>query len=226
MKKIYLILILIPFLIGCESKYYKNEEIINNNSTQEENISNIPEYIDNNPVSVGLYIKGKLITEMDSYFYDNYDISSFDIFLTNEEDIGTYTTSQFKSKFMDIYNSYNNISNLKIGFYYTFETTDGTIENTVIDPSNSLDTFPYLGIYIYDDIHQEDSSWYSHLEIDDMNEDTIFSSVKLYILASAKNIISPIKFTVFTYDDMEDFDENGYYRGNSKHEIIINKNNA
>ena len=36
------------------------------------------------------------------------------------------------------------------------------------------------------------------------------------------DITSPIKFTVFTYNGLEDFDENNNYRGNSKYEININ----
>ena len=36
-------------------------------------------------------------------------------------------------------------------------------------------------------------------------------------------VTSPITLKVFTYDDEEDFDEDGHYRGISSHTLIINK---
>ena len=80
---------------------------------------------------------------------------------------------------------------------------------------------PYFYTYIYDDINQPDYTFYSHLEENDINDETIFSSIKIF-LRDPSNITTPIDFTVFTYDDLEDFDENNNYRGNSKYEININ----
>ena len=80
---------------------------------------------------------------------------------------------------------------------------------------------PYLYNYLYDDIHQEDGVWYSHIEPEDMKENTIFSSIKLYSAQEGSKIKYPINLTVFTYDSNDDFNELGYYRGNSYYTITI-----
>ena len=78
---------------------------------------------------------------------------------------------------------------------------------------------PYLYVYLYDDINQQDGAWYSHVEESQVNENTIFSSIKLYQVTD--NFSSPIKLTVFTYKSDDDFDTNGNYRGNSSYTINL-----
>ena len=75
---------------------------------------------------------------------------------------------------------------------------------------------------MYDDVHQADGAFYSHLEMSDVKDNTIYSSIKLTGIETA-NIESPITLTVFTYDGDEDFDSDGNYRGNSKYTITINR---
>ena len=64
--------------------------------------------------------------------------------------------------------------------------------------------------------------WYSHITKDDYKDDTIFSSIKLYMADKGTEITSPIILEVFTYDGEEDFDEKGHYRGISNHILRIN----
>ena len=55
----------------------------------------------------------------------------------------------------------------------------------------------------------------------DYNENTIFSSIKLFMANNINDITSPITLKVFTYNDEEDFDETGHYRGISSYSITI-----
>ena len=80
---------------------------------------------------------------------------------------------------------------------------------------------PYLYVYLYDDVHQPDGTWYSHLEPVDMKDNTVFSSIKLYFAQQGSKISSPITLTVFTYDE-DDIDSSGKYKGTSKYTITIN----
>ena len=75
-------------------------------------------------------------------------------------------------------------------------------------------------MYLYDDINN--NGYYSHLTEEDINDNTIISSIKLTAGTYYEKITSNIKLTVFTYDE-DDFDENKNYIGNSKHTIIIKK---
>ena len=59
------------------------------------------------------------------------------------------------------------------------------------------------------------SAFWSHID------NTIYSSIKLYLHKDTKTITSPITLTVFTYKDENDFID-GHYRGNSKYTITIN----
>ena len=58
-----------------------------------------------------------------------------------------------------------------------------------------------------------------------MNSDTLITSVKLYATDGIERVENII-LTVFTYDDENDFDQNGDYRGNSRYTIRIKKNNS
>ena len=80
---------------------------------------------------------------------------------------------------------------------------------------------PYLYVYLYDDINQEPNSYYNHLEPEDMKENTIFSSIKLFLAQEGEKITSPITLTVFTYNNEKDFTEDNKYRGSSSYTIEI-----
>ena len=94
-------------------------------------------------------------------------------------------------------------------------------EATITTPDKTFIFNPYIFIYLYDDIHQPDGAWYSHVE--SMTDNTLFSSIKLTAIHNLNEITSPVTLTVFTYDTEDDFDEDGNYRGNSKYTININK---
>ena len=212
-NKIILVIIVLLILTGCK----KQEEKIINKKDNVEDVVEPEKYIDDNPITIGIYEDDiKLVKEYKLLRQSNNEVI-FSFYYTNEENLGSRRQKENWNRF---FSQYNNIDKYKIGFNFSFYDGDKKIEKTILKP----DTYalePYFYTYIYDDINQPDYTFYSHLEENDINENTIFSSIKIF-LRDPSNITTPIEFTVFTYDNSDDFDENNNYRGNSKYTIKIN----
>lgn len=209
--KIFIIIILL-LITGCKNKDVKQET-----EEKKEQVIDVEEYVDNNPIKIGIYENDiKLVKEYEVAKQNRKEII-FSFYYTNEENLGN---SRQKENWNKFFNQYSNIENYKIGFNFSFYVGEEKIQKTILKP----DTYafnPYFYIYIYDDINQPDYTFYSHLEEKDINEKTIFSSLKILFIDPFP-IKSPIEFTVFTYDSLDDFDENNNYRGNSKYTMNIN----
>lgn len=220
MKKIIIILIIILLTTGCANKFENKIEDNKDNKNKEENKieEKVDTYIDDNPITLGLYMNGKLINEYEKEFIDGEDIASFDVYFTNELDVGSSNT---KNNFKKYYQQYENIDDYKIGYFVSYDTDEKHYEKVILDSDNEFSLWPCIYIYLYDDINQPDGTFYNHVTKDTENEDTIFSSIKLYLAEEGNTIISPISLMVFTYNDIDDFDENGYYRGKSSYSIKI-----
>ena len=221
MKKIIYILLITLIITACENKNAITETPINTTSNEEE-ITKQPDeepYKDENPIKVGLYSNKKLIKEYNNLFKDDKDIANFDVYFTNQEQVDSTDTA---FNFKKYYEQYDNIEDYKIGFYISFKDQEKTYEKVVLDPDVEYALTPYIYIYLYDDVNQEKGAWYSHITKDTYNQNTIFSSIKLYMAQYSSKITTPITLTVFTYKDETDFDEDGYYRGNSYHTVTIN----
>ena len=211
-NKIILVIIILLILTGCKKE---EEKIIN----KEENVEEVVEsekYVDDNPITIGIYENDiKLVKEYKLLRQSNNEVI-FSFYFTNEENLGSRRQKENWNKY---FSQYNNINNYKIGFNFSFYAGDKKIEKTILKP-NTYAFNPYFYTYIYDDINQPDYTFYSHLEEKDINEKTIFSSIKIFLVEPSK-ITSSIEFTAFTYNDLDDFDENNNYRGNSKYTIKI-----
>lgn len=212
--KFLLLLILIFSTTSCQKKttgIYSKEPVISKDNQEE-----IIKYQDDNPIKIGLYQNNKLVHNYKVSLSDHKDIGIFEIYYTNDE---TLSDNNQKRAWNNYYQKYSDISKYKIGFNISFKTINETIDYLVLDPSEMHHT-DYLYYYLYDDIHQANNSWYSHLETQNINASTIYSSIKLYLANRTYEIVSPITLTVFTYDE-DDFDENNHYRGNSSYTISI-----
>ena len=217
MKKLILIILCLFLTVGCTKK----EDIVNSNIEEDKpEVTQVEEpYIDNNPIKVGLYMNGKLINEYNTTLVDGTDIASFDVYFTDIEDVGSSNT---KNNFNKYYQMYNDIEKYKIGYFVSFDTKDNHYEVVVKEPNTETALAPYIFMYLYDDIHQPDGAWYSHITMDEFNDSSILSSIKLCMVNGSHEITSPITLTVFTYDSDDDFDSVGHYRGVSSHTLIIN----
>ena len=218
MKKIFLVLIILA-TIGCniqtDEETKRIEEAINNPPTSTEEPTPTP-YIDTNPIKVGIYKDKKLVNEFNKKFKDQTDIAIFNVLFTQDKEL---PNKSFKTLWKEYYNKYKDIDEYKIGFEIDVEINGEKKENVLLNPKNQHKIYPTLYAYLYDDIHN--SGYYSHVTMDQVKDNTIYSSIKLYLHKKTNEITSPITLTVFTYKDDDDFDENGHYRGNSKYTITI-----
>ena len=211
--KLFIITIL---LIATACVKEKDIQIITSEKSEDIYKEDEPKYVDDNPITVGIYENGINLIKDFKMIKQSRNEVVFCLFYTNEEELGH--NSQ-KENWYNFYSKYTNIDDYKIGFHFSFYVGETKMEKTILHPY----TFafePYFYIYLYDDINQPDNTFYSHLEDDDINDNTIFSSIKIFLM-DPEEITSPIKFTVFTYNGLEDFDESNNYRGNSKYEINI-----
>lgn len=229
MKKMFILIIIMVILSACTSKNkYNKEEVIVPDDTKNE----IEEerYIDNNDTEIGIYYfennKYNLVTTYKASIVDSSDIVIFDIYPSKNEyiDKTNYITN--------LYNTYISLENyeyLKIGFNLKYTLNSGEeISYNILDPDSALHyDVGHILAWLYDDYKHRNDSWYSHIEQEEYDSgDKLFTSIKLYA-SDSSNISSKITLTVFTYDGLDDFDDDGNYRGNSSYSIDIcdiNKN--
>ena len=219
--KIIVLLVSVLFISGCTCE---NTNVIEDNTVTDDNVIEevVEEYKDENNVKLGLFLydnnyRNKKRIE-DTYYTDfisGTDIGSFEVFLT---DNGVIDGVNFKDTWYKYYNEYEDISDIKIGYNIKFILEDGTnYEANYFEP----DTYKfsdYFYTYLYDDVNQNDGSSYSHLEY--VNDDTLITSIKIYAVDGIDRVENII-LSAFTYDTLDDFDEEGNYRGNSIYVIRI-----
>lgn len=222
MKKIFILLTILTIITGCNKKeVVTNKDNHQDIEKKEENNEETPKaniYTDNNPIKVALYENNKIVKSYSTSLSNFKDIAVFDIYFTNDEKV---TENNTKSNYLKYYNQYENIENYKTGFHFSLEADGKKIDYLALDPKSKHAMSPYLYIYIYDDVNQKTGTYYNHLEPEDMKENTIFSSIKLFLAQEGVKITSPITLTVFTYDSDDDFTEDKHYRGTSSYTIEI-----
>ncbi|MBQ6544479.1 MAG: hypothetical protein IJT70_02025 [Clostridia bacterium] len=68
----------------------------------------------------------------------------------------------------------------KIGFTVSYEADGKTVENRILGPADIDEAnLHYLEIYLYDDVNQAPGAWYSHLLPEEVNDETLLTSIKL-----------------------------------------------
>ena len=221
MKKIIIICACL-LLCACGSK--KNSEVnkINNSVKKVEEVKDT--YKDDNNTIVGLYLeKGRtleLVTDYSTDIVSGKDIGVYQIYFSNDNIVNL--NNKFGEEYYNKIISLDNLENIKVGFNIKYSLSNGeSINQTITNPSNTI-TNGYILNYLYDDYKNRNSNFYSHIEESEYNDDTLFTSIKLYA-NSIDLLTSDIELTVFTYDTDDDF-ENGNYRGTSKYTINISNN--
>ncbi len=219
-SKIVILLLILLSICGCS----KNEVDTNKNKKEdkvkEEIKEEVNKYTDNNNTPIGIYqLQGNTLTKLHNYntkLVVEKDINTFQIYPSNEEVITL--NNSFGQSF---YNEWSKYSNIKMGFNIKFSLNTGeNISYNILNPSQTFDKWEYLMNYLYDDYANLGKSFYSHIEPDQFNENTLFTAFKMQASYSSGAINSKIQLTVFTYDSEDDF-ENGEYRGNSSYTLNI-----
>ncbi len=221
MKKIIIICACL-LLCACGSKKKSEVNKINNSVKKVEEVKET--YKDDNNTIVGLYLeKGRtleLVTDYSTDIVSGKDIGVYQIYFSNDGIVNL--NSKFGEEYYNKFISLDNHESIKVGFNIKYSLSNGeNINQTITNPSNTI-TNGYILNYLYDDYKNRNSNFYSHIEESEYNDDTLFTSIKLYA-NSIDLLTSDIELTVFTYDTDDDFDELGNYRGNSKYTVNISK---
>lgn len=220
MKKRLFVLFLLFFLCACQKK----ESIPTPTQKKEENPSPVIDtYQDLNTTPISFYeLKGntlKRVHEVSGPFQSLDDIGLFQIYPSLEEEISL--EEGFASSFQKEWLSYYQKSPIRMGFSLSFQKQDGEkIHYNILTPNNTMDHWEYFMAYLYDDYANLGKSSYSHMEMDDYSDSSLFTAIKLQCGGNCRETTSPIEFRVFTYDGEDDFLD-GVYRGNSQSSIMI-----
>ena len=226
MKRIILIIIMILFICGCTNNKEKEQIKENNVKEKVEEKEKVKEkevidtYKDENTTPIGIYkLEGNTLTRLSTINETpvvEKDIGIFQIYPSNEENI--YLNKGFGLACYDEWTKYNNI---KLGFNIKFSLSSGeNISYNIFSPENTFDKWEYLMNYLYDDYTNFGKGFYSHIEKEEFNDNTLVTAIKLQNSYSIDQVNSKIILTVFTYDTEDDFQDNEY-RGNSYHSINI-----
>ncbi len=211
MKKILLFFFMILLVSGCQ-KEIKEEKTKKEEDPPVEEV--VPTYQDLNTTPISFYqLQGNTLSKL-SVISGNYkaldDVGVFQIYFSNEESVvlnDSYANSY--------YNEWTKYPNIKVGFSLEFTLENGEeVFYNILTPSNTMDKWEYFMAYLYDDYQNRFNGWYSHIEPEEYNENTLFTAIKLQCGGYMNQIHSPVKFSVFTYDSEDDFLD-GHYRGNS-----------
>ena len=217
MKKILLVLVVLLLFCGCTKK----EKVIEKaKEEKKEEVIEKDTYKDENKTPIGIYkVQGTTLTKLTKINVTpivEQDMGVFQIYPSNEDNLTI--DKGFGPAFYEEWSKYNNI---KLGFNIKFSLADGrNISYNIFSPENTFDQWEYLMTYLYDDYNNFGKSFYSHIEKEQFNENTLMTSIKIQSSYSVDQINSKISLTVFTYDSEDDF-ENNEYRGNSSYTMDI-----
>ncbi len=218
MKKYICLFIILFGLVGCSKNIeFEKETVI----TRLDYIGDEPTiYYDKNNTPISFYKNKKKLDYIKTNIQVGKDIGLYNVYPSNDNNI---SYNYFGQAFNDSFKEYNKDNNLRIGYNLKYSTTDrGDVSHTILSVNDTFDYEGYILIFLYDDYDiYSNNKVYSHVEVKNDTSNTLYSSIKLYPQSSFPKVNSKITLTVFTYDGMDDFDENKEYIGNSKSTIVI-----
>ncbi len=153
------------------------------------------------------------------------DIVSFEAFATDEASF-SFGGRYFDSVWNSYWERFDNAEECKIGYTIAFPLKSGEIvKKTILHPDDVFSYRNYLECYLYDDVHQVQGNWYSHLLASEVTDDTVMTSIKLTAGADIDQVGSTITLTAFVYSPKYGFDEAGNYTGPVQYTVTV-KNTA
>lgn len=179
------------------------------------------------PDVIGLFIhdrtagRRRLVTEYQGDWVKGEDIKCFEAFATQEASL---SVGQFGDAWRAYWNRYQDADLCKIGYCLYFTLTDGERITQIIKTPEDTEKYKmYIETYLYDDANQQPGVWYSHLEPEDMTDETICTSIKLTAGAEIDKV-KEISLEAFVYTGSEAFDpETGSYIGTVSYKFPIKR---
>ena len=171
-----------------------------------------------------------LIKTYEAQWDDQQDLGIFGAFNSDEPVI--YFESE-KYAHLDLWDAVDTEKDYRIGYEISFDAAGRHYVFTLLEPqdiedapelfSGDVDTEEvtgYLGVWMYDDVHQEDGAWYSHVAPEEYNDETLLTGIKLR-LTPAYEEVSGLKLKTFSYSSMLEFDADRHYNNVYSYEISI-----
>lgn len=176
------------------------------------------------------------VSSIDSSWSVDEDLGSFGAFCSTEDSMPF--TSETEAH-IATWESIKTDTDYKIGYELSFDLNGESQIITIREPqdieTNDLlfnGNYPdngdysgitgYLGVWVYDDLHQEEGAFYTHIKQSEVNEDTLLTSIKLRPTPQSEEI-SNLVLKAFTYSSDNDFDSDGHYSGKHASQVTINK---
>ena len=180
------------------------------------------------PNVIGLYVKDKekgvrrLVEDtFVSVWQEQQDIECFEVFAAREAEI---SLGRYQSVWPMYWGVFPNAAAYKVGYSLELYFTDGIVQSCLIKgPADTKFFWDFVEIYLYDDVHQKEGVRYSHLTEEDMEEDTLCTSIKL-TPGSEIHQVASMKLTAFTYGSESDFNQaDGAFLGFNTTSILLER---
>ncbi len=143
------------------------------------------------------------------------DIMCFEAINTHEP---TIQGQVFKYLWEPVWFATEEASRYRIGYCVDFTLDGGSkkVHKMILEPKDTLEYKDYMEFYLYDDYHQTPGVWYSHVEQQAYNENTLLTSIKFTAGKKVEAIDGEVTLTAFIYDPAAgQFDASGNYTGSS-----------
>lgn len=177
------------------------------------------------PMVIGIYKSGSggrvLLSEYQSKWTRGEDIATFNAYASNE---AVLNYASFRDMMVDCWFASPNAKDYKIGYQLSYTLSTGEEISVIIKIPSDITHTQYLEVYLYDSVQQyAHGGWYTHLEDDDMDDETLLYSFKLTPGVNIEEVESiKLKAFVYKYSDDSDFDtETSEYIGTVSYEIDI-----
>ena len=164
------------------------------------------------------------ITKYESPWVKGQDIVTIDAFATDDDSvpISVGTGNVFKETWLGYWQSFEGYEDCKVGYNVSFKLKNGEVINqTILKPSDVFSYRPYMENYLYDDLANANSGWYSHLLDEEVTDDTVMDCVKFTAGEQYEEIDGNVTLTVFVYNSDKDFDSKGNYIGDVSYSVEI-----
>lgn len=199
-----------------ENEIYKNTNLTNKESKDLEDLEKSNNELNTKPkIDLSLYLeKNGVKTLITSHTCSWEPENVMGIFYAVPcKETTLHLNTSFDVLWKEYISDYENYSDIRIGYNISFTLNTGeTVDRTILNPDDAYYMFPKVMVFLYDDVNLVPGKRYYHITQDDMDENTICSSIKLVGDVKTKNIVSDITLTAFCYSSKEDFDkETGRY---------------
>ena len=176
------------------------------------------------------------VTHVDKEWTPEEDLESFGAFCSTQDSFPF--TSEMEAH-NELWNSIETEKDYKIGYELSFdvdgdhkvitilkpgdiETNEDLFNGNYPEDGDYSDITGYMGVWVYDDMHQEPGASYIHITQEEVNDNTLLTSIKLRPTPQSEQI-SNLVLKAFTYSSEDEFDKDGHYIGGYASEVDFSK---